>query len=83
MTETTTRNYNKYLEAFFPKVISEIKGFAIFMLDTEGIISTWNGGCQQMKGYTEEEAIGQPFEMLFPDFLKDQDQPNKERVLER
>lgn len=69
---------NKYLELYYPKVISEIKGFAIFMLDKEGIISTWNRGCELMKGFSSEEAVGKGFEILFPDFLRDQDQPEKE-----
>lgn len=69
---------NKYLESYYPKVVSEIKGFAIFMMDPEGIISTWNTGCEQLKGYSSEEAVGMNYEFLFPDFLRDQDHPVKE-----
>ena len=72
---------DKPLESYFPEAISEVKGFAIFMLDTEGVIQTWNNGCELMKGYKAEEAIGQNFAMLFPDFLKEQDLPAKERQL--
>ena len=72
---------DKSLESYFPDAISEVKGFAIFMLDTNGIIQTWNIGCELMKGYKAEEAIGQNFEILFPDFLRDQNLPEKERQL--
>jgi PAS domain S-box-containing protein len=65
-------------ESYFPKLVAEVKGFAIFMLDADAIIRTWNKGCELMKGFTAEDAIGQPFRMLFPDFLREQNQPEKE-----
>jgi PAS domain S-box-containing protein len=66
------------LESYFPKLLEEVKGFAIFMIDSNAIIRTWNPGCELMKGYTEDEAVGQPFEILFPDFLREQNLPEKE-----
>jgi PAS domain S-box-containing protein len=71
----------KPLESYFPDAIAEVKGFAIFMLDANGIIQTWNNGCELMKGFTAEEAIGQNFEILFPDFFRDDHLPEKERQL--
>lgn len=56
-------------ESYFAEIVSKIKGFAIFMTDTDGTILTWNTGCEMMKGYKQEEAIGQNYRMLFPDFL--------------
>lgn len=69
---------NKSLESYFPKIVTEVKGFAIFMIDKNGIILTWNIGCELMKGYTAEEAIGQNYEMLFPEFLREKGMPLKE-----
>src|SRR3954447_5985689 len=66
------------LESYFPKIVAEVKGFAIFMIDSNAIIRTWNNGCELMKGYTAEEAIGQKFNILFPDFLQEQNIPEKE-----
>jgi PAS domain S-box-containing protein len=63
----------------FTEAVAEIKGFSIFMLDTDGIIKTWNSGCELMKGYKAEEAIGQNFDILFPEFLKEQKLHEKER----
>jgi PAS domain S-box-containing protein len=71
----------KPLESHFPDAIAEVKGFAIFMLDTNGIIQTWNIGCEIMKGFKAEEAIGQNFEILFPDFLRKENLPANERQL--
>ncbi|MCP3141810.1 PAS domain-containing sensor histidine kinase [Pyxidicoccus xibeiensis] len=45
--------------------MEDIKDYAIFRVDPEGRIATWNVGAQRVKGYTSEEAIGQPFSMLF------------------
>ncbi len=69
------------LEHHFPDAIAEVKGFAIFMLDTNGIIQTWNKGCELMKGFTESEAIGQNFDILFPDFLREQHLPENDACL--
>jgi PAS domain S-box-containing protein len=39
--------------------------YAIFTMTPEGCIHTWNTGSQRMFGYSAEEAIGRPFDMLF------------------
>lgn len=69
---------NESPESYFPKILSEIKGFAIFMTDPDGTILNWNIGCEMMKGYKAEEAIGQNYRILFPDFLKEEGMPEKE-----
>lgn len=71
-------NNNKSPEYFFPRTISDIKGFAIFMMNPDGIITYWNRGCEVMKGYQAEEIIGRHYEILFPDFLIDEQFPNQE-----
>jgi PAS domain S-box-containing protein len=71
----------KPLESYFPEIVAQVKGFAIFMMDTEGIIQTWNIGCELMKGFKPEDTIGQNFRMLFPDYLKDEHLPEKERQI--
>ena len=71
-------NFSNNHDYFFPKTISDIKGFAIFMMNPEGIINYWNRGCEVMIGYTPEEIIGRHYEMLFPDFLLEKDMPKLE-----
>ena len=39
--------------------------FAIITQDRAGIITTWNWGAQHLLGWSEEEAVGQPCEMIF------------------
>jgi PAS domain S-box-containing protein len=39
--------------------------YAIFMLDPEGIVTTWNAGAQRLKGYAEHEIIGRHFSEFY------------------
>ena len=72
---------DKPLESYFPEIVAEVKGFAIFMMDTDGVIQTWNIGCELMKGFKAEDAIGQNFRILFPQYLRDEHLPEKERQI--
>ncbi len=40
--------------------------YAIFMLDPEGRIVTWNSGAERLKGYRADEIIGQHFSRFYP-----------------
>ena len=42
-------------------LIAAIKDYAIYMLDPDGIVVSWNPGAQRFKGYTADEIIGQHF----------------------
>lgn len=69
---------NKKPEDFFSNAISDLKGFAIFMMDEEGIILSWNLGCEMIKEFKAEDVIGKNYEILFPDFLREKNFPQKE-----
>lgn len=43
---------------------------AIIILDEKDIIRSWNRGAELIFGYSKEEIIGQPFELLVPERLK-------------
>ena len=47
-------------------IINSVKDCAIYMLDTDGNIASWNAGAQALNGYTAAEVIGQHFSMLYP-----------------
>jgi PAS domain S-box-containing protein len=47
-------------------LLQSITGHAIYMLDPEGIVATWNAGAERMKGYLESEIIGRHFSEFFP-----------------
>src|SRR5205823_5787287 len=46
--------------------IVECSDDAIIAENLDGVIQTWNRGAQQIFGYTEEEAVGQPVTLLMP-----------------
>ncbi|MFT2008669.1 sensor histidine kinase [Pontibacter sp. 13R65] len=63
------------INSFF---IDQVKGHAIFATDTNGIITTWNKGAERLKGYTEDEIIGQFYGILHPDKYQQAGKPEEE-----
>lgn len=59
-------------EERFRLLVAAVKDYAIFMLDVNGHILSWNSGAQRIKGYTAEEIIGKHFSIFYtPEDLKD------------
>ncbi len=54
--------------------------YAIFMLDANGYVGSWNRGAQQIKGYSREEIIGQHFSVFYP--AEDRSRGKPERDLD-
>ena len=50
-----------------------IREVAVFLMDPEGLITVWNKGAEEMKGYTPEETIGRYIGMLYTDEDRDAD----------
>jgi PAS domain S-box-containing protein len=46
-------------------MVEGVKDYAIFMLDVEGNILTWNEGAKRTKGYTSDEIIGKHFSTFY------------------
>ena len=46
-------------------LVENIQDYAIFLLDPDGYILTWNKGAQKNKGYMPEEIIGKHFKRIF------------------
>src|SRR5947207_12896093 len=42
-----------------------VKDFAVFLLDADGKIATWNTGAERITGYGATQIVGQPFALLF------------------
>ncbi|MHB9286850.1 PAS domain S-box protein [Halobacteriales archaeon Cl-PHB] len=51
----------------FHTLIDEVEEYAIFMLDAEGRVQTWNRGARRIKGYTEAEIVGQHISTFYTD----------------
>lgn len=49
----------------FRLLVQQVQDYAIFMMDPQGRISTWNAGAERIKGYTAAEIIGRPYSTFF------------------
>lgn len=47
-------------------LVETVQDYAIFALDPDGYILSWNAGAQRFKGYTAEEIIGKHFSIFYP-----------------
>jgi PAS domain S-box-containing protein len=56
----------KRSEERFRLLIAGVKDYAIFMLNPQGIVETWNAGAAQIKGYSANEIIGCHFSVFYP-----------------
>jgi len=53
-------------EESYRLLLDGIEDYAIFMIDTQGRVVTWNSGAERIKGYRADEIIGQNFSRFFP-----------------
>jgi len=54
-------------EGRYRQLIEAVTDYAIFQLDANGFVSTWNPGAEQIKGYSAEEIIGRHFSCFYTD----------------
>ncbi len=62
------------------QVVDSIRDYAIFRLDTDGRIASWNVGAQLIKGYAPDEIIGQTIERFYT--AEDREAGRPKRLLE-
>ena len=53
-------------ERGFELLVDSVRDYAIFMLDPEGRVASWNTGAQLIKGYAPVEIIGKPIHEFYP-----------------
>jgi PAS domain S-box-containing protein len=49
----------------FRQLVEQVKDYAIFVLDPQGIVSSWNAGAEHIKGYRAAEIIGKHFSIFY------------------
>jgi PAS domain S-box-containing protein len=62
----------------FRALVAGVRDYAIFLLDTEGRVSSWNEGAERIKLYTEEEILGRHFSVFYPQADIDSRKPWRE-----
>ncbi|HWL07273.1 MAG TPA: PAS domain S-box protein [Planctomicrobium sp.] len=65
-------------EERFRLLVEGVKDYAIFMLDANGRVATWNAGAERIKGYQASEIIGEHFSRFYPAEAIERDWPNEE-----
>jgi PAS domain S-box-containing protein len=53
-------------ESQFRQLVAGVRDYAIFLLDSQGHIASWNQGAERIKGYREDEIIGKHFSVFYP-----------------
>ena len=64
----------------FKLLVQSIVDYAIYMLDPNGFVTSWNAGAERIKGFATEEVIGKHFSIFYTD--EDRDAGRPEQVLE-
>ena len=64
----------------FRLLVESVRDYAIFILDPDGLIVTWNPGAERIKGYKASEIVGRHFSTFYPQ--EDIDAGKCERELE-
>ncbi|KAA0690984.1 PAS domain-containing sensor histidine kinase [Neorhizobium sp. P12A] len=59
----------------FRLLVQGVTDYAIYMLDPEGRVSSWNAGAQRIKGYAPDEIIGEHFSRFYTDEDKEKELP--------
>jgi formate hydrogenlyase transcriptional activator len=49
----------------FQALVAAVKDYAIFMLDPDGRVSSWNTGAERIKGYQSDEIVGKHFSRFY------------------
>ncbi len=53
-------------EELFKLLVESVQDYAIFTLDPDGYVRTWNPGAERIKGYTADEIVGRHFSTFYP-----------------
>lgn len=81
--EPAERVFKLQNEQIFRLLVNNVRDYAIFMLDPEGRVLTWNEGAERIKGYTAEEIIGKHISEFYTQEAKNKNHAEKELDIAR
>jgi PAS domain S-box-containing protein len=64
-------------EEQFRRLVLGVTDYAIYMLDPDGRVASWNAGAETIKGYTAAEIVGQHFSRFYTDADRAQNAPER------
>lgn len=53
-------------EVRFRLIVENVRDYAIFLLDPDGLVISWNPGAQRIYGYAADEILDRPFSTFYP-----------------
>ena len=56
----------RHSDRIFQLLVQSVRDYAIFLLDPEGRVSSWNAGAERIKGYSTDDILGQHFSIFYP-----------------
>jgi PAS domain S-box-containing protein len=64
----------------FRLLVESVEGYAIFLLERDGTVRSWNAGAQRLNGYTSSEIVGRSFAALFSPADREHGKPDHLRA---
>jgi PAS domain S-box-containing protein len=64
-------------EERFRLLVQGVTDYAIYMLDPQGRVTNWNSGAERIKGYTQDEIVGEHFSRFYTDEDKATELPRR------
>lgn len=58
-------------------LVESVVDYAIFILDLDGTVASWNRGAQRLKGYTAAEVLGRHYSEFYPEEQREADLPRQ------
>ncbi len=65
-------------EERFRLLVESVKDYAIFMLDCDGLVTSWNAGAERITGYSASEAVGRHFSGFYAEEARETHWPEHE-----
>lgn len=81
LTGRSPMELRKISDDSFRLLVSSVRDYAIFMLDPDGVIVSWNEGAQRIKGYRADEIIGKHFSVFYEPANVEAGQPDWELIV--
>ena len=54
-----------------------VRDYAIFLLDRNGVVTSWNAGAERIKGYKADEIVGEHFSRFYTPEDREAGEPEK------
>ncbi|MBW0007389.1 MAG: PAS domain S-box protein, partial [Sphingomonas sp.] len=74
---TTEKAKERISDEAFRRLVESIVDYAIYMLDPNGRVTSWNPGAERIKGYGPDEIVGEHFSRFYSDEDREADTPKK------